>query len=134
MKKKTILVTAISCLMSGASINAYAADESESYKSGKKIYSANCVACHQPTGQGLPGAFPPLAGSDYLMGDKKRALDVPLKGLAGKITVNGVEYNSAMPSFAHLSDQDIASVMTYIMNSWGNESAEITAEEVANAR
>ncbi len=68
------------------------------------------------------------------MADKERAITIPLKGLSGEITVNGQTYNSAMPSFAHLQDQEIAAVMTYVMNAWGNESAEITAEEVQKLR
>ncbi|MFW5451389.1 MAG: c-type cytochrome [Methylophagaceae bacterium] len=102
-------------------------------ENGKKLYGTNCVACHQATGQGIPGAFPPLAGSDYLA-DKQKAISAPVNGLQGKITVNGTDYNSAMPAFGHISDQDIADIMTYVMNSWGNEGGDVTADEVAQAR
>ena len=77
--------------------------------------------------------FPPLAGSDYLA-DRTQTINVPLKGLSGKITVNGQDYNSAMPGFAHLSDEDIAAVLTYVTNDWGNEAAEFTADEVKALR
>lgn len=80
---------------------------------GEKLYGTHCVACHQATGAGIPGAFPPLADSDYLA-DKTLALTAPVKGLQGKITVNGVDYNSAMPAFGHLPDEDIADIMTYV--------------------
>ncbi|PHS68556.1 MAG: hypothetical protein COB23_09330 [Methylophaga sp.] len=103
-------------------------------KQGKKLYRTHCVACHQAKGQGIPGAFPPLASSDYLMADKQRAISVPLKGLQGKITVNGTDYNGMMPPFAQLSDQDIADIMTYVMGSWGNAGEAVTVDEVAQAR
>jgi mono/diheme cytochrome c family protein len=134
MNKKNILAFGLSCLLGSVSFQAFAADESESFKQGKKIYTLQCAACHQATGQGVPGAFPPLAGSDYLLEDKQRAINVPLKGLTGKVTVNGQDYNSAMPSFAHLKDEEIAAVMTYVMQAWGNEGPEVTAEEVAQSR
>ena len=94
-------------------------------QAGEAVYLANCAACHQPTGAGLPGAFPPLAGSDYLLDDPARALTGLLQGLTGPITVNGTQYNSVMPPQGHLSDQDLANVMTYILNSWGNRGGEI---------
>lgn len=117
-------------ILVGSSQAVYAGD----MDNGKKLYAANCAACHQAMGQGIPGAFPPLAGSDYLMADKQRAISIPVKGLQGKVTVNGTDYNSAMPSFGHLSDQKIADIMSYVMNSWGNEGESVTAEEVAQAR
>lgn len=100
---------------------------------GKIVYEANCAACHQVNGQGIPSAFPPLAKSDYLMADKKRAIKVLLNGLAGKITVNGAEYNSMMPALG-LNDEDTANVMTYIMNSWGNKGGMTKPAEVAPLR
>ena len=100
---------------------------------GEKLYGTHCVACHQATGKGIPGAFPPLAGSDYLA-DKTAAISMPVKGLSGKITVNGTDYNSAMPSFGHLPDEDIADIMTYVMGAWGNAGGDVTAEEVAAVR
>ena len=103
-------------------------------QAGEAVYLANCAACHQPTGAGLPGAFPPLAGSDYLLDDPARALTGLLQGLTGPITVNGTQYNSVMPPQGHLSDQDLANVMTYILNSWGNRGGEISPEQVTAAR
>lgn len=132
--KKTILISVIGYLITSLSINSYAGEKPASYKKGKKLYKAHCLACHQSKGQGIPGAFPPLADSDYLMADMQRAISIPLKGLTGKITVNGQDYNSTMPSFAHLQDQDIAAVMTYVTNAWGNEGAEISSDEVKQAR
>ncbi len=67
---------------------------------GQGVYNANCAACHQPNGQGLAGAFPPLAGSDYLQGNREDVIGAALFGLTGPITVNGVAYNGVMPSLA----------------------------------
>jgi len=96
---------------------------------GKKVYDTNCAACHQPNGEGIPRAFPPLANADYLNADKKRAIDAVVHGLEGKIIVNGQEYDSVMPAWS-LSDDDVANVMTYIYNSWGNSGKDVSAAEV----
>ncbi len=101
---------------------------------GEAVYLANCAACHQPTGQGLPGAFPPLAGSDYLKGDRKKVMSAALFGLSGPVTVNGVEYNGVMPSLGHLPDEDLAAALTYVYGSWGNDGAAVSVEEVSGLR
>ena len=101
---------------------------------GKGIYEANCGACHQPGGKGLPGAFPPLADSDFLQGDREDVLAVALFGLSGPITVNGQEYDGVMPSMGHLKDEDLAAALTYVFNSWGNAYAAVTPSEVASLR
>jgi nitrite reductase (NO-forming)/hydroxylamine reductase len=101
---------------------------------GKGIYEANCGACHQPNGKGLPGAFPPLAESDYLLRDREDVLAVALFGLSGPITVNDQEYNGVMPSMGHLKDADLAAALTYVFNSWGNSMAAVTPAEVAALR
>ena len=101
---------------------------------GEAVYYANCVACHLPGGTGLEGAFPPLAGSDYLTGDPGRVIATVLYGNEGPITVNGVQYNGVMPGFAYLTDDEVAAVVTYIMRSWGNDLPGVGPEDVAAAR
>jgi nitrite reductase (NO-forming) len=96
---------------------------------GKAIYMTNCAACHQANGQGIPHAFPPLAKSDFLNADKNRAIKTVTGGLQGKVVVNGQEYNGVMPAWT-LSDEDIANVLTYVYNSWGNSGKEVTPAEV----
>ncbi|MEM0517130.1 MULTISPECIES: copper-containing nitrite reductase [Aequorivita] len=105
----------------------------EKMKFGKDKYMATCVACHQGNGQGIPNAFPPLANSDYLNADVDRAIDIVLHGLSGEITVNGKKYNSVMTAQA-LSDQDVANVLTYVYNSWGNNKTDVTPEMVEAVR
>ncbi|MEZ5563736.1 MAG: cytochrome D1 domain-containing protein [Gammaproteobacteria bacterium] len=101
---------------------------------GETLYQANCGGCHQANGQGLAGAFPPLAASDYIAKNPKGVLDVTLKGLSGKLVVNGVEYNNTMPAMSHISDGDLSAILTYVLNSWGNSGGKITAKEVHQYR
>lgn len=100
---------------------------------GKKVYLTSCFACHLQDGKGLPGVFPPLAGSDYLKEDKQRAIRVTLRGLSGPITVNGVAYNNVMPP-QDLTDDQAADVLTYVMNTWGNSFGTVSADEVKQVR
>jgi nitrite reductase (NO-forming)/hydroxylamine reductase len=111
-----------------------AAGSGELMAKGEGVYLANCAACHQPTGVGLAGAFPPLAGSDFLQGNRQEVLAAALFGLQGPITVNGVEYNGVMPSLGHLTDEDLAAAVTYVFGSWGNNLAAVSVEEVAALR
>lgn len=101
---------------------------------GREVYNANCAACHQPDGRGLTGAFPPLADSDYLQGDRKQVLAAALFGLSGPITVNGVEYNAVMPSMGYLEDAQLAAALTYVFMSWGNNGTAVSVQEVAALR
>ncbi len=102
---------------------------------GKQVYMQNCFACHMPTGEGMAGVFPPLAKSDYLMADRERAIRIVLKGLNGKITVNGVDYNSAMPPQQDvLTEEQIADVLTYATNNWGNAADAYTVDEVRRVK
>ena len=102
--------------------------------SGQKVFEIACQACHQADGKGLPGAFPPLAGSDYLLGNKDRAVGVVVNGLQGEVVVNGVKFNSVMPAMTQLSDQEIADALTFALNSWGNAGGAISASQVAAER
>ncbi len=105
----------------------------EKMKLGKTVYGKTCLACHQPTGKGITAAFPPLAKSDYLNEDVDRAIDIVLNGKSGEITVNGAKYNNIMTKQV-LNDQEVASVMTYILNSWDNNKQEVTEMDVARVR
>jgi len=100
---------------------------------GKRVYLQTCFVCHQPTGLGLPGVFPPLANSDYLMADKERSIRGIIKGQSGEMIVNGKKYNGVMPPVA-LDDEQVANVLTYVRNSWGNTGEVVTIEEVRKVR
>lgn len=102
---------------------------------GKQIYMQNCFACHLPKGEGMAGVFPPLAKSDFLMADRERAIRVVLKGLNGKIVVNGTTYNSAMPPQQDvLTEDQAADVLTYVTNSWGNSATAYTVDEIRRVK
>lgn len=97
---------------------------------GKLLYKTNCANCHMETGEGLAKLFPPLKGSDYLLSDVKRAACIIKNGSVEEITVNGVKYNQMMPANAQLTTIEIAEILTYITNSWGNENGLSTARDV----
>ena len=103
---------------------------------GKKVFAANCQTCHQATGQGVPGQYPPLAGSEFTNGGSRRMGMIVLKGLQGPVKVKGQEYGSAVmqPWDKTLTDQKIADVMTYERSEWGNKASPVTAEQIAALR
>jgi mono/diheme cytochrome c family protein len=102
-------------------------------KNGANVY-AICSGCHGAVGGGQPGAIPPLAGSEWVLGGTERSARVILHGLMGPVQVKGATYVSAMPSQGALSDKEIANVLTYIRNSWGNSGSMVTPEMVAKVR
>lgn len=106
----------------------------EQIAAGKQLFTGTCSVCHQANGEGLANVFPPLAKSDYLAADPKRAMTIVTHGLTGKITVNGHEYDSVMPPMAQLNDDEVANILTYVLNSWENPGGQISKEEVAKAR
>jgi nitrite reductase (NO-forming) len=101
---------------------------------GKVVYQGTCSTCHQAEGQGLAGVFPLLAKSDFLMADKERSIHAVLAGLSGPITVNGQPFNNVMPAWAHLTDHEIANVLSYVRSSFGNSGEPVTDAEVAKVR
>lgn len=102
---------------------------------GAQVYSAQCVACHQASGAGLPGVFPPLADSEWVVGDEKVAAAILLHGVTGKLTVKGTAYNGQMPAFGEkLGDAEIAAVLSYIRGNFGNKAAAVTPAAVKAAR
>ncbi len=104
----------------------------ESIASGKQIYTNTCFACHQANGEGIASAFPPLAESDYLNADVNRSINIVLHGKTGEITVNGQKYNSVMTKQA-LTNEEVADVLTYVYNSWGNNKTHVKTSDVINA-
>lgn len=105
----------------------------EQIRFGKRIYEANCQACHQAGGAGISRAFPPLANSDFLNQDHQRAIDVVLHGMSGKVLVNGEQYNSNMPAM-ELTNHDIANVLTFLLNNWDNNGGQITIGQIEERR
>jgi mono/diheme cytochrome c family protein len=102
-------------------------------KRGEQIFTGTCATCHQPDGKGIPGTYPPLAGSDYIP-DAQGHAKIIINGLGGAITVNGNQFNGNMAAFGVLNNYNIAAVATYERNSWGNALGVVMPEDVEAAR
>ena len=100
---------------------------------GKEVFGS-CMQCHQENGMGLPGQYPPLGGSEYVLGDKRRLAAILLNGLAGEVQVKGATFNAIMPPWATRDDEEIAGVLTYIRNSFGNKAEPVSKDFVAAVR
>lgn len=131
--KKVILTIAL--IITGVSLFSFTQkfDLKASVDRGKGIYEVNCIACHMEKGEGLEGVFPPLANSDYLKADKKRAAKQILYGLSGEITVNGIQYAGEMAAF-DLTDTEVSDLLNYINHSFGNKGYVTTPAEVKAVR
>ncbi|MGB3618497.1 MAG: cytochrome c [Catalinimonas sp.] len=101
---------------------------------GGEVYGQYCIVCHQQDGNGVTGVFPPMTDPEWIAGDDERLISVILNGLEGKIEVSGETYNQAMPAHDFLTDEEVAGVLTYVRNSFGNAAGEITPEQVAAQR
>jgi len=123
----------IVCLLSLASTRQPPADLKASMARGKSLYAVYCQSCHGDQGQGVEGVFPPLAKSDYLMADKKRAIQTVLYGINGEIKVNGKTYNQPMAGFDG-KDEEVSDILNYVRNSFGNKGGAINPDEVKAAR
>lgn len=134
MKKiQKLVLSIILVLATSIAFSSTPDDAAAKYPNGAKIYTAKCVACHQTTGLGIPNAFPPLKGSDYLFADKKRAVEQVLNGSHEEMKVNGVIYNLPMP-FQVDTHQDAVDVINYVLNAWGNDGGTITLDEVKDIK
>ena len=101
---------------------------------GKQLFGAKCAACHQASGLGVSGVFPPLSGAEWVLGSEKVLVSILLHGVQGELEVKGNKYNGAMPAFGTLVDAELAAVLSYIRSDWGNQAAPVTAAAVAAQR
>lgn len=101
---------------------------------GKKSFMRTCQACHQADGKGLPGTYPPLVGSPWLLNSEERPIKILIKGMSGPIEVEGASFNSNMPPVGDWKDRDIAAVLTYVRQAWGNDAGPISEELVKKVR
>lgn len=110
-------------------------DLRKSIERGKEVYTLHCMSCHMADGTGTPGVNPPLAKADYMKKPAKTLINIILQGQSGQITVNNKKYNGLMPAQAYLADEQIADVLNYARNSWGNKNpAAITPAQVKALR
>jgi mono/diheme cytochrome c family protein len=101
---------------------------------GQLVFNANCVACHQATGKGLPGVFPPLDGSEWVNGDERVLANIVLHGVTGEMRVMGQVYKGTMPPFAQLGDAELAAVLSHVRSAWSNKSGPLNAELIEKER
>lgn len=101
---------------------------------GQQLFNANCVACHQASGKGLPGVFPPLDASEWVTGDPRTLVNILLHGISGEINVAGQTYKGAMPAFSQLNDAELAAVLSHVRSTWSNKAAPIPADLIAAER
>jgi len=134
---KRLLITAALSVLFAVIIFAQAkkpAPATASIKRGQQVYQMTCIACHQKDGGGVPRLNPPLIKTTYVLGDKAQLINIVLKGLSKPIEIENEEYNNTMPSQAQLNDQQIADVLTYVRNSFGNKASAITVAQVKAER
>ena len=103
-------------------------------EAGRALFAGTCSTCHQSNGQGLEAVFPPLAKSSWIARNPKILPNAMVRGVQGKITVNGKDYNSIMPPMSQLTDDEIANIATYVLNSWDNPGGQLTKQEAAAIR
>ncbi len=101
---------------------------------GRKVYETYCLVCHQQDGTGVPRMNPPLTKTSYVLGDKKKLIGIVLKGMDEQVEIDGNFYTNVMAPHDFLSDQEVADVLTYVRNSFGNKASIVTAAEVKAAR
>jgi mono/diheme cytochrome c family protein len=130
MNYKTLSLTFLLALSVIANAEDKNPPSAEVMKRGQAVYNRTCIACHQPTGLGIAPVFPPLAGSEWVAMSPSVAVRNILHGMTGPVSVKGTVYNGMMPAVAGLSDGDIADVVTYVRNSFGNTGAVVTEDEV----
>ena len=117
-----------------AEAGAFVKASDDQMKRGAAVYARTCIACHQPTGMGLPPVFPPIANAPIVVGNPELPIKFILQGLMGPITVNGMTYNSMMPPVPGVSDAEIADVLTYVRQSFGNQGNPVSADQVKAVR
>ncbi len=117
-----------------AAAEAFVKASDDQMKRGAAVYARTCIACHQPTGMGLPPVFPPIANAPIVVGNPELPIKFILQGLMGPITVNGTTYNSMMPPVAGVTDADVADVLTYVRQSFGNQGNPVSADQVKAVR
>ena len=101
---------------------------------GKAVYTNTCLPCHMADGGGVPRMNPPLAATTYVLGDKAKLIDIVLNGFSEDVEIDGQRYSNTMPPQAQLTDAQIADVLTYVRNSFGNKASTVTVTEVKATR
>jgi mono/diheme cytochrome c family protein len=135
MKQLLVITAIVFCILALSSFSTQQTGLKASIARGKKVYELYCLACHQQDGAGVPRMNPPLSKTKWVTGDKKQLITIVLKGLkGGEIEIDGDKYHNPMIAHDFLKDKEIADVLTYIRNSFGNKAAIVTPNEVKLVR
>jgi mono/diheme cytochrome c family protein len=134
MQLKTLVVTSLILISVVLMSFHQSTPDKAMMQRGKKVYDTYCLTCHQMDGAGVPRMNPPLIKTTYVLGDKKRLINIILKGFNESVEINGDYYDNPMPAQPQLNDQQIADVLTYVRNSFSNKASLITAAEVKAER
>ena len=133
--KIPIIIMAISCFtIAFAQTKTKPVNQTDAYKRGKEVYRKVCLTCHMEDGGGVPRLNPPLIKTTYVSGDKKKLIFIVLNGMTDRIPIDDEYYSNNMASHKDISDQQIADVLTYIRNSFGNKASIVTIAEVKAVR
>ena len=130
----TFAVALVFIAISVMSFSSNKTEAQDQMANGKKLYNQWCMACHQADGSGVPGLNPPLKKTEWVTGDKTRLIKIILNGLNESIEIDGEEYSNPMPAQNHLKDDQIADILTYVRNSFGNKASAVSAAEVKALR
>lgn len=128
MKKVFILV--VPTILFFLTLTIWSCESASTWKQGERLYAVHCANCHMNEGQGLAKLYPPLAKADYLALADGQLACLIRHGLKGRIEVNGVEYDMAMPGVPQLSAVEITNIINFLHHSWGNDLTTITLEDV----
>ncbi len=109
-------------------------EKTEPSSKGEVYYGQYCASCHKPDGEGVLGTFPPLKGSEVVLGDKRELIHLILNGLSGKNMVKGEEYDQSMPAFSFLKDREVSEILTYVHTHFGNADTTVSTQEVNEVR
>src|SRR6476469_8988477 len=134
---KKVIITSVLCCLFACYLFAQAKKQpagQTSMKRGKQVFDMTCITCHQKDGGGVPHLNPPLIKTEYVLGDKSRLIQIVLKGLNQPIEIEDEKYTNVMPAQSQLNDQQIADVLTYVRNSFGNKASAITVAQVKAER
>jgi mono/diheme cytochrome c family protein len=136
MKKILLGIIVLAVYQLVTSFQAMSTQQAQAGKAqgGPELFKTYCLSCHQADGNGVRGMYPPLAGNQVVTGPAEKVINIVLFGLEGPIEVNGREYNQLMPSQDYLTDKQIADVLTYVRNSWGNKADPVKPEQIAKIR
>lgn len=139
--KKTLIIILFTCAATGVfaqakkkTISKPSASSAAGMAAGQQVYSTYCASCHQADGAGIPSMNPPLIKTPYVLGDKVKMAKIVINGFSESVEINGETYSNTMPALAVLKDQEIAAVLTYVRNSFGNKAPAVTVADVKKAR